>query len=73
MDLGKLLLILTVMLVGMVVQYASATQNTEDRLFTAFRDGRAQVVTYTVPGEGQCKAVLIDGRRQAEKCEGETP
>lgn len=36
--------------------------------YRAFRDGRAQVIEYTVPGSGKCRAVLIDGKRQAEAC-----
>lgn len=37
--------------------------------YRAFRDGRAQVITYTIPGSGECRAVLIDGTRVAEACE----
>lgn len=49
----------------------SPTPKSADDAYAEFRDGQAQVVTYTVPGQGKCKAVMVNGERRAEKCEGE--
>lgn len=41
---------------------------------TAYRQlaaGQATVITYTVPGSGTCRAVLVDDKRHGETCEGE--
>ena len=37
--------------------------------YTEVRDGQAPVVRYHVPELGECQAVLVRGRRFAEKCE----
>lgn len=38
--------------------------------YRQFITGQATVITYTVPGQGECRAVLVDGQRHAETCEG---
>ena len=37
--------------------------------YAAFRDGQAQVIEYSVPGQGMCRAVVLDGKRHVEACE----
>lgn len=41
----------------------------EESAYAAFRDGKAQVIEYSVPGQGMCRAVVLDGKRHVEQCE----
>lgn len=37
--------------------------------YAEVRDGQAAAVRYFVPGQGECRAAVVRGRRFAEKCE----
>ena len=37
--------------------------------YAEVRDGQAAAVRYFVPGQGECRAAVVRGRRHAEKCE----
>lgn len=67
---GLGVLIIFLAFIGTVAWAVEQGGRSEGRLdaYAAFRDGRAQVIEYTVPGSGKCRAVLIDGERKAEVC-----
>lgn len=65
---GLVLVFGALLLIG---AFALGVDTGKANTFHRFTRGQATVITYTVPGAGECRAVLVDGQRHAETCEGE--
>ena len=62
-------IVLSIGAFAMLIYSLGEPDRERDRMLSAFRDGKAQVIEYSVPGQGMCRAVVLDGKRHVEACE----
>ncbi|GGO19358.1 hypothetical protein [Deinococcus humi] len=68
---GSIAIIIVAFFVLLFVMSWLRALDSASHVYHQFVSGQATVITYTVPGQGACKAVLVDGARRGEVCEGE--